>query len=128
MGHMRPRLVTVYTDGSSDSGCTIRTALDIVVSLCSRTVDLLLSPSKKEKRGSPKKLTHFYSPLVHWANHVLSSGSLLMLTSKGTRWRRFANEAKTLEPLTSSTTIFDANAVAKKSSAQTKEKNYRCQN
>ncbi|GFS89205.1 hypothetical protein TNCV_1259411 [Trichonephila clavipes] len=39
-----------------------------------------------------------------------------------------ANETRPLEPLTLSTTVFDANAVANKSSAQTQEKNYRCQN
>ncbi|GFY08834.1 hypothetical protein TNCV_4660271 [Trichonephila clavipes] len=40
-----------------------------------------------------------------------------MLTSKGTRWPRadfHANEARKLEPLTSSTTVFDANAVTNK--------------
>ncbi|GFV94294.1 hypothetical protein TNCV_2267481 [Trichonephila clavipes] len=39
-----------------------------------------------------------------------------------------ANQARTLESLTSSTTVFDANALANKSFTQTQENNYRCQN
>ncbi|GFV07261.1 hypothetical protein TNCV_1312591 [Trichonephila clavipes] len=57
-----------------------------MASLCSRIVDLLLRPSRKEKWGSSKKSIHFYSPLVHWANHVPSSGPLPMSTPKRTRW------------------------------------------
>ncbi|GFW34751.1 hypothetical protein TNCV_953791 [Trichonephila clavipes] len=82
----------------------------LTASLCYRIVDLLLRPTRKEKWGSPKKAIHFYSPLVHWANHVPFSGSLPMLTSKGTRWPILLPMKNTLEPLTSSTTVFDVNA------------------
>ncbi|GFX37942.1 RNase H domain-containing protein [Trichonephila clavipes] len=53
----------------------------------------------------------FYSTFVHWANHVLSRGSRPMLTSKGTRWPILLPMKP--EPVTSSTMVFDANAVAK---------------
>ncbi|GFU39110.1 hypothetical protein TNCV_1850061 [Trichonephila clavipes] len=68
-------------------------------------VDRLLRPSRKKKWGSPKKSIHFYSPLVHWANHVPSSGSRPMLTSKGTRWPIPMPTKSELQP-TSSTTVY----------------------
>ncbi|GFV73407.1 RNase H domain-containing protein [Trichonephila clavipes] len=83
-------------------------------SLCSRNVDLLLRPSRKEKWGLPKKSIHFYSPLEHWVSHVPSSASLPMLTSKGMRRPiPLPMKPEQLRLLISSTAVFDANAVAK---------------
>ncbi|GFU91246.1 RNase H domain-containing protein [Trichonephila clavipes] len=46
-----------------------------------------------------------------------------MLTLKGRRWLiSLANEARTIEPLTSSTTVFDANAIANQKLCSTQEK------
>ncbi|GFV32315.1 hypothetical protein TNCV_1676011 [Trichonephila clavipes] len=68
----------------------------------------LLRPSRKEEWGSLKKLTHFYSPLVHWANHVPTRGISAHVDIEGDEMAySLAKEARTLEPLTSSTTIFD---------------------
>ncbi|GFX82375.1 hypothetical protein TNCV_2870561 [Trichonephila clavipes] len=91
---MRPRLVAAFTDGSSDSECNMGGSGAFLkypdnTTSKHKIVGLLLRPSRKGKWGSLKKSYHLYSPLELWENHVPTSRSLPMLTSKGTRWCRF---------------------------------------
>ncbi|GFT43908.1 RNase H domain-containing protein [Trichonephila clavipes] len=99
-----------------------------MASLCSRIVNLLFRPSRNDKR----ELTEEINSLLVSIGASGKSCTLQWIPAhvdieENTMVDSLANEARTLDPLTSSTTVFDANAVPKqKTYSNPRKKNYRC--
>ncbi|GFT55053.1 RNase H domain-containing protein [Trichonephila clavipes] len=159
IGLMRPRLVTAYTDGSSDSEgnrggsgvflkypdnttskhkvsagqiasnftrelIAIRTALDIYhtrTNIANSECIIVLSDCRSALEVNKEGKMRFIQEIISllFSIGVLGKSCTIQwipahVDIEGEEIVDFlANEARTLEPLTSSTTVFDANAVAK---------------
>ena len=98
-------------------------SLTPTASLCSQTVDLLSRPFREEKQDSSKKLSFFCSPLRQLGKSCFLQWIQAHVDIENELGESLAKEARTIEPVPLSTTVFDVNAVAKqKLCAKTRRK------